>query len=114
MAATVAVIGNSPSSLAPENVTMTSQYASPSTSTSTPNYVSTIFNSTSAGNDLTMSTFYMMTTLNGTDDDIVPVNALHDRLRLFNKVLLPVLMVIIMTSIGCLVTIAGLKEAVRS
>lgn len=107
MATTVAAaIGNSPSSSAPENITM-------STSISTPTYVSTIFNSTTAGNDLTMSTFYMMTTLNGTDDDVVPVNALHDRLRLFNKVLLPVLMVIIMTSIGCLVTIAGLKEAVR-
>eukprot|EP00057_Strongylocentrotus_purpuratus_P034815 XP_796623.1 PREDICTED: ileal sodium/bile acid cotransporter [Strongylocentrotus purpuratus] len=114
MATTVAAIGNSLSSSAPENVTMTSQYvSSPSTSISTPTYISKILNSTTSGNDLTMSTFYMMTTLNDTDDDVVPANPLHDRLRLFNKVLLPVLMVIIMTSIGCLVTIAGLKEAIR-
>ncbi|XP_071478997.1 ileal sodium/bile acid cotransporter-like [Diadema antillarum] len=56
-------------------------------------------------------------TINGSADIIngsaVPPEPEYQALRLFNKILLPILMVVIMTSIGCLVTLDGLKDALR-
>ncbi|XP_063956165.1 ileal sodium/bile acid cotransporter-like [Lytechinus pictus] len=108
---TIPIVGSSMSSSSPVNLVISTQYASsPSVDESVTTPFTTIFGSTTDNNNVTMSTSDMMTTLNHTGIDINPV---HEGLRKFNSILLPVLMVIIMTSIGCLVTIDGLKQAIR-